>query len=38
MKRTLKIMDVIDFEKRYFITITAYCGEVMRREIDGEWN
>ncbi|WP_316799078.1 hypothetical protein [Pedobacter frigidisoli] len=37
IKKTLKIYDAGDFEEKYAVCISAYCGEVMRRKVDGEW-
>lgn len=37
IKKILKEFDSGDFEDKYLVLITAYCGEVMRREIDGKW-
>lgn len=37
IKKILKEFDSGDFEDKYLVPITAYCGEVMRREINGEW-
>ena len=37
MKKTLDLMDADEFEEKYVFLITAYCGEVIRKQIDGEW-
>lgn len=37
VKKMLKKFDAGDFEENYAVLIAAYCGEVMRRKIDGEW-
>lgn len=30
-------LDPVEFEEKYFILITAYCGEIIRRQIKGDW-
>ena len=37
VKKMLKKFDAGDFEENYAVLIAAYCGEVMRRTVDGEW-
>jgi hypothetical protein len=37
MKKALAIMDIDEFEEKYVFLITAYCGEVIRKQIGGEW-
>ncbi|TKC10159.1 hypothetical protein FA048_08135 [Pedobacter polaris] len=37
MKKYLRKNDTYDFIDHYFVLITAYCGEIMKREINGEW-
>lgn len=37
VKKILETHDAGDFHEKYAVLISAYCGEVMRREVDGEW-
>lgn len=37
IKKILKKFDSGDFQERYSVLISAYCGEVMRRKINGNW-
>ncbi|WP_147273596.1 hypothetical protein [Pedobacter chinensis] len=37
IKKVLKKFDAGDFEEKYAVLISAYCGEVLRRKIDGTW-
>jgi len=37
VKKMLKKVDAGDFEEKYCVLISAYCGEVMRRKINGNW-
>lgn len=37
IRRALKKFDAGDFDEKYAVLISAYCGEVMRRKVDGEW-
>lgn len=37
IKKVLRKFDVGDFEEKYAVLISAYCGEVMKRKINGEW-
>ncbi|WP_343524092.1 hypothetical protein [Pedobacter sp.] len=37
IRKALKRFDAGDFEEKYAVLISAYCGEVMRRKVDGEW-
>ncbi|RDC56889.1 hypothetical protein DU508_06715 [Pedobacter chinensis] len=37
IKKVLRKFDYGDFDEKYAVLISAYCGEVMRRKIDGTW-
>jgi len=37
IRKALKKYDTGDFDEKYAVLISAYCGEVMRRKVDGEW-
>jgi len=37
IKKMLKKFDAGDFQEKYSVLISAYCGEVIRRKINGNW-